>query len=542
MLKNAVLPLLVSAGLMAAAPFAHAATNLVFCSEGSPAGFDPGQYTTGTDFDASAETMFNRLTQFERGGTAVIPGLATTWDVSPDGLTYTFHLRDGVKFHTTAYFKPTRTFNADDVLFTFNRMINKDDPFRKAYPTEFPYFTDMGMDTNIKNIEKVDDHTVKFTLGTVDAAFIQNLAMSFASIQSAEYAAQLLKEGKAADINQKPIGTGPFVFKSYQKDSNIRYTGNKDYWKPEDVKIDNLIFAITTDPSVRIQKLKKNECQVTLFPRPADLKALGEDKDLKLPNQAGFNLGYIAYNVMDKVKGSDQPNPLADIRVRQALDMSVNKQQIIDSVYQGAGQLAVNAMPPTQWSYDTTIKDAKYDPEKAKSLLKEAGVKEGTEIVLWAMPVQRPYNPNAKLMAEMLQNDWSKIGLKVKITSYEWGEYIKRSKGGENQAMIIGWSGDNGDPDNWLNVLFGCDSLAGNNFSKWCDKKFDGIVKEAKATSDVAKRTELYKQAQHILKDAVPMTPIAHSTVYQPMRNTVQDFKISPFGLNSFYGVSVSGK
>lgn len=542
MLKHAVIPLIVSAGLMAAAPFAQAATNLVFCSEGSPAGFDPAQYTTGTDFDASAETMFNRLTQFERGGTAVVPGLATSWDVSPDGLTYTFHLRDGVKFHTTPYFKPTRTFNADDVLFTFNRMINKDDPFRKAAPTEFPYFTDMGMDTNIKNIEKVDDHTVKFTLGTVDAAFIQNMAMSFASIQSAEYAAQLLKEGKATDINQKPIGTGPFVFKSYQKDSNIRYTGNKDYWKPEDVKIDNLIFAITTDPSVRIQKLKKNECQITLFPRPADLKALGEDKDLKMPNQAGFNLGYIAYNVMDKVKGSDQPNPLADLRVRQALDMSVNKQQIIDSVYQGAGQLAVNAMPPTQWSYDTTIKDTKYDPEKAKSLLKEAGVKEGTEIVLWAMPVQRPYNPNAKLMAEMLQNDWKKIGLNVKITSYEWGEYIKRSKGGENQAMIIGWSGDNGDPDNWLNVLFGCDSLSGNNFSKWCDKKFDGIVKEAKATSDVAKRTELYKQAQHILKDAVPMTPIAHSTVYQPMRSTVQDFKISPFGLNSFYGVSVSGK
>lgn len=542
MLKHAVIPLIVSAGLMAAAPFAQAATNLVFCSEGSPAGFDPAQYTTGTDFDASAETMFNRLTQFERGGTAVVPGLATSWDVSPDGLTYTFHLRDGVKFHTTPYFKPTRTFNADDVLFTFNRMINKDDPFRKAAPTEFPYFTDMGMDTNIKNIEKVDDHTVKFTLGTVDAAFIQNMAMSFASIQSAEYAAQLLKAGKATDINQKPIGTGPFVFKSYQKDSNIRYTGNKDYWKPEDVKIDNLIFAITTDPSVRIQKLKKNECQITLFPRPADLKALGEDKDLKMPNQAGFNLGYIAYNVMDKVKGSDQPNPLADLRVRQALDMSVNKQQIIDSVYQGAGQLAVNAMPPTQWSYDTTIKDTQYDPEKAKSLLKEAGVKEGTEIVLWAMPVQRPYNPNAKLMAEMLQNDWKKIGLNVKITSYEWGEYIKRSKGGENQAMIIGWSGDNGDPDNWLNVLFGCDSLSGNNFSKWCDKKFDGIVKEAKATSDVAKRTELYKQAQHILKDAVPMTPIAHSTVYQPMRSTVQDFKISPFGLNSFYGVSVSGK
>ncbi len=542
MLKKAVIPFLLGAGLIASAPFAHAASNLVFCSEGSPAGFDPGQYTTGTDFDASAETVFNRLSQFERGGTAVIPGLATSWDVAPDGLTYTFHLREGVKFHTTPYFKPTRTFNADDVLFTFNRMINKDDPFRKAYPTEFPYFTDMAMDTNITKIEKVDDHTVKMTLGTVDAAFIQNLAMSFASIQSAEYAAQLLKEGKPEDINQKPIGTGPFVFKSYQKDSNIRFTGNKDYWKPEDVKVDNLIFAITTDASVRVQKLKKGECQITAYPRPADLATLKADPSLKMPDQAGFNLGYIAYNVMPKIKGEDKPNPLADLKVRQALDMAVDKKAIIDAVYQGAGQLAVNAMPPTQWSYDTTIKDAPFDVTKAKELLKQAGVKEGTEITLWAMPVQRPYNPNAKLMAEMLQNDWKKIGINAKIVSYEWGEYIKRAKAGENGAMLIGWSGDNGDPDNWLGTLFGCDALNGNNFAKWCDKPFDTLIHQAKETTDQAKRTELYKQAQHLLKDAVPMTPIAHSTVYQPMRKEVQDFKISPFGLNSFYGVSVSGK
>ena len=540
MFKHAVIPFLVGASLLASAPFAHAATNLVFCSEGSPAGFDPGQYTTGTDFDASAETIFNRLSQFERGSTQVEPGLATSWDISPDNLTYTFHLRDGVKFHTTPYFKPTRDFNADDVLFTFNRMLDKDMPFRKAYPTEFPYFTDMGMDKNIAKVEKIDDKTVKFTLNSVDAAFIQNMAMHFASIQSAEYADKLLKEGKPADINQKPIGTGPFVFKSYQKDSNIRYTGNKDYWKPEDVKIDNLIFAITTDPSVRIQKLKKNECQVTIYPRPADLAALKADKALQMPDKPGFNVGYIAYNVMDKVKGSNEPNPMAQLKVRQALDMAVNKQQIIDSVYQGAGQLAVNGMPPTQWSYDDTIKDAPYNPEKAKELLKEAGIKPGTEITLWAMPVQRPYNPNAKLMAEMLQSDWDKIGIKAKIVTYEWGEYIKRSKGGENGAMLIGWSGDNGDPDNWLGTLFGCDAINGNNFSKWCNPQFDALIKAAKATTDVAERTKLYKQAQHLLKDQVPMTPIAHSTVYQPMRSNVQDFKISPLGLTSFYGVGIS--
>ena len=531
MLKTAVIPFIVGAGLLAGAPFAHAASNLVFCSEGSPAGFDPALYTSGTDFDASAETVFNRLSQFERGGTAVVPGLATRWDISEDALTYTFHLREGVKFHTTDYFKPTREFNADDVLFTFNRMIDKEMPFRKAYPTEFPYFTDMGMDENITQIEKLDDHTVRFTLKTVDAAFIQNMAMSFASIQSAEYAAQLLKQGKAADINQKPIGTGPFVFSRYQKDAQIRYKGNKDYWNPGDVKIDNLIFAITTDASVRMQKLKKNECQVSVYPRPADLKPLKEDKKLQMPDQAGFNLGYIAYNVTHE--------PLGNLKVRQALDMAVNKQSIIEAVYQGAGQLAVNAMPPTQWSYDETIKDPGYNVEEAKKLLKEAGVKEGTEITLWAMPVQRPYNPNAKLMAEMLQSDWAKVGIKAKIVSYEWGEYLKRAKAGETDAMLIGWSGDNGDPDNWLGTLYGCDAVNGNNFSKWCDADYDKLIKTAKATPDQAKRTELYKQAQVRLKEQVPITPIAHSTVYQPMSAKVTDFKISPFGLNSFYGVGV---
>jgi dipeptide transport system substrate-binding protein len=531
MRKNAVIQALLAAGLIASAPLANAASNLVFCSEGSPAGFDPGLYTTGTDFDAAAETMFNRLSQFERGGTAVEPGLAEKWDVTPDGLTYTFHLRPGVKFHSTEYFKPTREFNADDVLFTFQRMLDKDHPFRKAYPSEFPYFTDMGMDANIARIEKIDDLTVRFTLNEVDAAFIQNLAMSFASIHSAEYADQLLKAGKAADINQKPVGTGPFVFKRYQKDAQIRFTGNKDYWKPDDVKVDNLIFSINTDASVRMQKLKAGECHITLNPRPADLDSLAKDPNLTMPSQAGFNDGYIAYNVTHA--------PLDKLEVRQALDMAVNKQAIIDAVYQSAGQLAVNGMPPTQWSYNDSLKDAAYNPDKAKELLKAAGVAEGTEITLWAMPVQRPYNPNAKLMAEMIQADWAKIGVKAKIVTYEWGEYLKRAKGGEHDTMLIGWSGDNGDPDNWLGTLYGCDAVDGNNFSKWCFEDYDKLIKAAKRTTDVDERTKLYMQSQVILKEQVPITPIAHSTVYQPMRKNVQDFRISPFALNSFYGVSV---
>lgn len=522
---------LLGLGLSAQLPLAQAASSLVFCSEASPAGFDIAQYTTGTDNDA-AEPIYNRLTEFEPGGTAVVPALATRWEISPDGLTYTFHLREGVKFHSNQTFTPSRDFNADDVLFTFNRMLDKEQPFRVAYPTEFPYFTSMGLDKNIKSVEKRDPLTVVFNLNKVDAAFVQNIAMNFASILSAEYAGQLLASGNTRDINTQPIGTGPFVFQRYQKDSQIRYKGNKDFWAPERVKIDQLIFSINTDASVRIQKLKKNECQVTLNPRPAELPALKADKDLKVIEQAGFNLGYIAYNVRHK--------PLDNLQVRQALDMAVDKKAIIDAVYQGAGQLAVNGMPPTQWSYDETIKDAPYNPDKAREMLRAAGVKEGTELTLWAMPVQRPYNPNAKLMAEMLQADWAKVGIKAKIVSYEWGEYLKRMKSGEHDIALIGWTGDNGDPDNWMGTLYSCASIGGNNYSMWCDEKYDALVKAAVTTSDKTQRTGLYKQAQQYLKQQVPITPIAHSTVNQPLRANVQGFRVSPFNRNNFSGVSIA--
>ncbi|MDD1983591.1 ABC transporter substrate-binding protein [Pseudomonas asiatica] len=520
---------LLALGLISQSP-ALLANNLVFCSEGSPAGFDTAQYTSATDNDA-AEPIYNRLVEFERGGTAVHPALATRWEVSEDGLRYTFHLREGVKFHSNKAFAPSRDFNADDVLFTFNRMLDKNHPFRQAYPTEFPYFISMGLDKNIARVEKTGPLTVVFTLNKVDAAFIQNLAMSFASILSAEYAEQLITSGRPSDVNQQPIGTGPFVFQRYQKDSQIRYKGNKAYWSPQDVKIDNLVFSINIDPSVRIQKLRRNECQVTLNPRPADLPALKADSKLQVLQQPGFNLGYIAYNT--------QHPPFDRLEVRQAMDMAVNKQAIIQAVYQDSGQLAVNAMPPTQWSYDDSIKDAPFDPEKAKQLLQQAGVKPGTEITLWAMPVQRPYNPNAKLMAEMLQADWSKLGFKVRIVSYEWGEYLKRMKSGEHDIALIGWTGDNGDPDNWLGTLYNCDAIGSNNYSLWCDPQYDSLVKQAKQVTDRAQRTALYQQAQQRLKQQVPITPVAHSMVNQPLSIKVSEFKVSPFGRNDFSGVSV---
>jgi dipeptide transport system substrate-binding protein len=521
-------------GALSNVPLAAAALpakTMVFCSEGSPAGFDSAQYTTSIEFSASADTVYNRLVEFEHGGTKVEPGLAESWDISPDGLTYTFHLRHGVKFHTTSFFKPTREFNADDVVLTFDRMFNPDNAFRKAYPVQFPYFTDMGLDKSISKIEALDPYTVRFTLKTVNAPFLSELAMPFASIISAEYAEQLMKAGKASDINLYPVGTGPFIFISYTKDATIRFDGNPDYWKPGVVQVSKLIFSITPDAAVREQKLKQNECQVMSYPRPQDIASLQSDPQLQMPHQVGFNLGFLAYNVTHK--------PLDKVEVRQALDMAINKKAIIESVYQGAGQLATNPMPPTQWSYDKGLKDAPYDPDKAKDMLAKAGFPNGFEISLWAMPVQRPYNPNARLMAEMIQADWEKIGVHAKIVTYEWGEYIKRAHAGEHDAMLIGWTGDNGDPDNWLGVLLGCSSVNGSNFTKWCYQPFEDLIQKGRSTTDISERTKYYIEAQEIFKQQVPFTPIAHSTVYQPLRKNVVGFKIDPFAPTQFWNVGI---
>jgi len=510
----------------------HAAPagTLVFCSEGSPAGFDPGQHTTSTDFDASTNTVYNGLVQFRRGTLDLEPALATSWDISADQRTYTFHLRGGVKFHTTAWFRPTRDFNADDVLFTFNRMLHADDPFRKAYPSSFPYFSDLGFDRNIESIEKIDALTVRFRLKEPDVIFVRNLAMSFASILSAEYADKLSAAHREADINQLPVGTGPFVFRSYQKDALIRYDANPFYWRPDDVKLAHLIFAITPDPAVRMQKLASGECQVSVFPRPADLDVVKRNVALTAVSGVGFNVGFVAYNT--------QHAPLNRVEVRRALDMAIDKPAIIQSVFSGNATIASNPMPPAQWSYNKQLKDAPYDPAKAKALLAQAGFPNGFEISLWAMPVQRPYNPNAQLMAQLIQQDWAKIGVRAKIVSYEWGEYNRRAKqGGEHDAMLYGWSGDNGDPDNWLGTLLGCDAVHGSNVSKWCDPAFNALIDKARAAANVDERTALYQQAQVIFKQQVPYTPIAHSIVSLPVSKRVKGMVFSPLGSHRFEGV-----
>ena len=505
------------------------AKTLVYCSEGSPENFNPQINTTGTSLDA-ARHVYNQLTEFAPGTVDVIPGLAEKWEVAADGKTITFHLRKGVKFHSNKMFKPTRDFNADDVLFSFNRMWKDDHPYHKVSGGAYDYFNDMDMPNILDTIEKTDDMTVVFHLKQANAPVLANLAMDFATILSAEYGDAMMKAGSPEKVDQEPIGTGPFSFVTYQKDAAIRFKAFPEYFRGK-AKIDDLVFAITKDPTARYAKLKANECQVMIGPNPADLPAMKADAAVTVMEQAGLNIGYLSMNNLKP--------PFDKKEVRQAINMALDRDSILKDVYQGAGQKAKNPIPPTIWSYDEATKDYPYDPAKAKAMLEAAGVKD-LKSDLWYMPVQRPYNPNGKRMAEMMQADLAKVGITVELKSFEWGEYRKRLQAGEHQMGLLGWTGDNGDPDNFF-FLLGCPDgkPAGQNLSKWCNKDFDAGLVAARNLADVAKRTEIYKKMQAIAKEEAPWVTIAHSTVFEPVRKEVTGYKVSPLGRHEFYEVDV---
>ncbi|WP_392559933.1 ABC transporter substrate-binding protein [Orbus mooreae] len=508
---------------------------LVFCSEGSPSSFNPSLGADSTTFDASSATIYNRLVEFKLGTTELQPSLAQRWDISDDGKTYTFYLRPNVQFHHNKQFTPTRNLNADDVIFSFMRQQDSLHPFyytsKIGYPLYHTYFV-AGDNDLIEKIEKVDDLTVRFQLSAPRSSFLSLLTLPLTSIYSAEYGSQLLAQGKPELIDFAPIGTGPFEFVAYKKDSQIRYKTFENYWrqKPD---IDRLVFTITPDATIRYAKLQKGECHVMASPNLADLQQIRNNPTIRLLEQPSLNVGYLAYNVEKK--------PLDNVKVRQALSMAINKPDILQGIYQGYAVNATTLIPPALWSHNANIKDLPNDIDKAKVLLSEAGYPQGFEIELWAMPIQRPYNPNAKRMAEMIQEDWAKIGVTAKVVSYEWGEYLVRSAHGEHQAMLYGGTNIMGDPDNTFSALSSCAAVeSGTNRARWCNSDFDRLIIEGGQVADIAQRTKLYEQAQQIMSEQIPFLPIAHSVIYEVISNKVTGYTVDPLGLHHFDYVGIN--
>jgi peptide/nickel transport system substrate-binding protein len=493
---------------------------LVYGRGGDSVGLDPAYETDGNSFMV-CDNIFEALVAYADESTQLEPGLAESWDISADGMTYTFHLRKGVKFHDGT------PFNADAVVFSIGRMMKERKvkflnpsltiPAQERTPE---YWVSMEMDNTVDAIEAVDDYTVVFKLKRVEAPFLANMGMDFADIISP---AAFVKNPK--EFVRNPVGTGPFKFVSWVKGDRIILAKNTDYWdKKGGPYLEKLIFRTIPENSVRFLELKTGNINICEFPNPADIPLIKKDKNLKLISQPGMNIGYLSFNHTKKL--------WQDANMRKAIAHAINREAIVDNIYQGMGQVAKNPIPPTMWGYNDAVPGFKYDLELAKSYLAKAGYPDGKdlpEITLWSMPVPRPYNPEGLKVGVAMISDLSKIGIKAKIVSYDWGTYLKRQREQPEDMDLfqLGWTGDNGDPDNFLAVLF--DGLASSSVrTQWKNEEYHNYMLEGKQTVDQAKRAEIYKKALQIIYDECPVISIAHSTVISPSTKNIMNFKLHP--------------
>jgi dipeptide transport system substrate-binding protein len=522
--------LLLAFGIFIGAVGTTRADTLIVCTEANPDSLNAQLSTTSYDI---SEQVSDRLVEIETGGSALRPGLAESWAVSPDGLTYTFRLRHGVEWQSNRSFKPTRPMDADDVVFSFQRMMDRSNPFYRSANGNFPEFVDL-LEPNLASIEKNDSDAVSFKLRAPFAPLLAMLSMQSFSILSAEYAESLVKAGRPGDLDRELIGTGPFSFVEYRPDALVRFRAFPRFWGKSGgapdaaAKVDNLVFSITPDPAVRYAKLRRDECQIVRYPNPADLPTMRADQDIVVLEADIAAINYLFFQ--------NEKRPFDDRRVRQALAMAIDLDHLVEAVFEGSGTKAAALVPPSLWGHDSSLQPYPHDPDRARKLLAEAGYPDGFTTELWAMPVVRPYLPNGRRAAEMIQSDWARIGVRANIVTYEWGEYLKRTRAGEAPTGMLGSIWDFPDPSEIL-LGFLCHSFA--NESRFCNAEYDNAVRQANVVIEQNARAALYRKAQQIVYDQVPLMRLADVKAYVPIRKSVHGFKPHFLGAQRFGGVSL---
>ncbi|HLR54120.1 MAG TPA: ABC transporter substrate-binding protein [Pseudogracilibacillus sp.] len=483
---------------------------LIFGRGSDSTSLDPSRTTEGETFKVT-KNIFETIVDFEDEGTEIVEGLAHDWDVSDDGLEYTFELEEDVTFHDGT------DFNADAVVKNFERWAGGDEEMFPYYNTMFGGFE--GDDGHvIKSVEADDDYTVTFTLNRPQAPFLKNLAMDMFAISSPE----AFEEEGDDDYERNPVGTGPFEFVEWLPNDSITVEKYDDYWQEGLPKLDEVVFRSIPDNASRLNALNAGEIDLADGINPSDGEAIENDPELQLIERPSMNIGYLGLTVTRE--------PFDQKEVRQAMNYAIDQEAIIEAFYEGRAEEAVNPMPDTIEGYNEDIEGYEYDPEKAKELLKEADLEDGFEMELWAMPEPRPYMPDGQKIAEVIQKDLAEVNIDAEIVSHEWATYLELAEKGEADAFLLGWTGDNGDPDNFLYALLDEDNIGSNNYTYFENDETHDLFIEAQTEVDQDKRNELYEETQEILHEEAPWVPLAHSTPLLGAADDVTGFSPHPTG------------
>jgi peptide/nickel transport system substrate-binding protein len=458
-------------------------------------GLDPAHETDGLSFNVTSQVL-QGLVAFKPGTFDVIPAIAKSWSTSPDGTVWTFKLNEGLKFSDGT------PLDAEAVKFNFDRWRLKSNPYHGNYP--YPYYQSYfaGFPGLIKDVKVLDPATVKVTLAAPQGPFLRNIASSPFAIGSP---AAIEKDMLAYAL--APTGSGPYILAEWVKDDHITLTANPSWTGPKPVYT-RVIVRDIPDQSTSVLSLQKGDIDGLTDPRPDDAKAFAGNKDVVVYRQPANNVAYLALNVEKK--------PFDDVRVRQAVAYAVDVNALVKGLYGEGAVVNGNFTPPGMLGENPALKPYPQDIAKAKSLLAAAGFPNGLKTELFFGTAPRPYLPEPQRVAEAIQSDLRKAGIEVTLEPYEWGVYLQKIRNGEHPLALIGWTGDNGDPDNFFYPLLDRDSAIkgqAQNISFWKDPKFHELIIAGQRTVDDAKRRSIYMRANAMVHEQVPVVAFVHAAV-----------------------------
>ena len=523
---------------------------LIYCTHASGFSFNPQTSDAGTSMNVVTEQIYNKL--FEISNTAIpTPILAQSYSISPDGKIITIYLRKGIKFHHTDWFKPTRDFNADDVVFSLNRVLGyetylptleqsavdyKNPQYlifhEQAKKVRFPYFESIKLNQKIESVKALNPHTVQITLFKPDASILSHLASQYAIIFSQEYAVQLNADDNLVQLDLLPVGTGPYKVKNYFRNQYVRLEKNEDYWK-KDAKIKNIIIDLSTDRTGRLVKFFNGECQIASYPEVSQLGLLKEnDKRYYVKSAEGMNLAYLAFNFQNAV--------IQDEQVRRAIAQAINRQRIIKAIYHNTATVANNIIPNISWASSVNTPDFAYDfnPSEAKKVLQDKQL----HLNMWVLNEEQVYNPAPLKTAELIKEDLNNVGVNVTIRSVTRTFLIDQlNKKSENYDMILtGWLAGNLDPDSFMRPILSCNAASEmTNLSNWCDEDFDQLMDKALDSPNLWERAHVYNQAQELILSKLPIVPLANMKRVLVVNSRVRHIEMNPFGSLNFSTLSL---
>lgn len=503
-------------------------SGFVYCVNGVINTFNPQLASGGLVVDTLAAQIYDRLLDVDPYTYRLMPELAKSWEVLDNGATYRFHLRHDVSFQHTPWFTPTRAMNADDVVFSFERVFNRHHSWHNVNGGNYPYFDSLQFVDAVQSVKKLNNDTVEIRLNSPDASFLWHLATHYAPVLSNEYAERLTRADHQELMDRQPVGTGPFMLNDFRGGQYIRLQRHDDYWKGQP-RMSQVVVDISAGGTGRLSKLLTGECDVLAYPAASQLSILRDDPRLRLTLRPGMNIAYLAFNT--------RKAPLDRPEVRQALALAINNERLMASIYYGTAETAASILPRASWAYDTGAHITPYNPARAREELQSLGIND-LHLTLWVPSASQAWNPSPLKTAELIQADLAQIGVTVTIVPVEGRFQEARLMTMNHDLTLTGWATDSNDPDSFFRPLLSCAAIASQtNYAHWCNSGFDVLLHKALLSQELAKRIDYYDRAQMLLAQQLPVLPLAYSLRLQAYRYDIKGLVLSPFGNASFAGV-----